>query len=88
MGYIKRYPMLFAHHVVLGVFHEMFGLGTKGYSFRTHRAFTIFCVLTVCYFIVLSGAGGWTRYKLPAIPFYLGFVGLGIERFSARFTAH
>ncbi len=144
MGYIKRYPMLFARHVVLGVFHEMFGLGTKGYSdllhlgsvtesftmfahsnvvdllraffrektwgeilvgafiavylaisyscalwgvvvaFHTHRAFTIFCVLTVAYFIVLSGAGGWTRYKLPAIPFYLGFAGLGLEKILSR----
>jgi len=145
MGYIKRYPLIFIKHVFLGVFHEMFGLGTKGYSdllhlgsvsesftmfahsnvfdliraffrektfgeillgafiavylaisyagalygtfiaFRTHKAFTIFCILTACYFIVLSGAGGWTRYKLPAIPFYLGFAGLGLETALARF---
>jgi 4-amino-4-deoxy-L-arabinose transferase-like glycosyltransferase len=140
MGYIKRNPLSFGKHIFLGMFHEMFGLGTHGYSdllgigkksetfsmfaypnffqlvraffrekswgqmllgffiavyvaisygcviygsvisWRKHKIFVVFCLLAALYFIVLSGAGGWTRYKLPAIPFYLGLAGLGLDR--------
>lgn len=54
-------------------------------SFRINFTYTILCLLIVLYFIFLPGPGGWVRYKLPAIPFYLGFSGLGLCNFFRSF---
>lgn len=42
------------------------------------RAFLFFCLLMILYFIPTSLAAGGVRYKLPVIPFYISFIGLGI----------
>jgi len=54
-------------------------------SFRLHKVYTILCLLIILYFIILPGPGGWVRYKLPAIPFYLGFAGLGWKNIFRSF---
>jgi hypothetical protein len=37
-----------------------------------------FCMLMVAYFVLVAGAAGEARFRLPAVPFYVGFVGVGI----------
>ena len=37
-----------------------------------------------CYFILISGPFGLARFRLPAIPFYLVFVGVGAEYLCLR----
>jgi 4-amino-4-deoxy-L-arabinose transferase-like glycosyltransferase len=147
MTYINKYPVLFAKHTMLGVSHEVFGLGTNNYSdllgfknapksftvfayssiaesvqaffkektypeimlgfaivlylavaysctlygvfisFRYNKVYTIFCLLIILYFLIVPGPGGWVRYKLPAIPFYLGFAGQGWKNIFRSFDS-
>lgn len=51
---------------------------------RFDRTFLAFCLLMALYFTMLPGAVGIVRYKLPAVPFYLCFVGIGIAHFLDR----
>lgn len=49
--------------------------------------FFIFLLLVSGYFILLPGPSNYLRFRLPAIPFYLGFVGVGCRKaryFSAQ----
>ena len=41
--------------------------------------FLIFCIMMILYFVILSGPQGLERYKLPSIPFYLAFAGIGFD---------
>lgn len=36
-----------------------------------------YCLIMTAYFIILTGAAGLVRFRLPAIPFYLVFAGAG-----------
>lgn len=36
-----------------------------------------FCVAMILYFALVAGAVGEARFRLPAVPFYAGFIGLG-----------
>ncbi len=36
------------------------------------------CALLAAYFILVTGAAGLARFKMPAIPFYLAFSGIGL----------
>ncbi len=50
-------------------------------SFKASNRFLIFsCILFAIYFILIAGAGGLARFKMPAVPFYIGIsaYGLGI----------
>lgn len=44
-----------------------------------NRTFLIACILIAGYFIIITGSAGFARYKIPSIPFYLIFVGIGCE---------
>jgi 4-amino-4-deoxy-L-arabinose transferase-like glycosyltransferase len=49
-----------------------------------NKAFLIFCISMILYFVILTGPQGLERYKLPSIPFYLAFAGIGLDYFIAR----
>lgn len=59
----------------------------RGWS-RTNALFLVFCLIPAIYFVILPGPLGTVRFKMPAVPFYLSFVGLGaaywLERFKSR----
>jgi 4-amino-4-deoxy-L-arabinose transferase-like glycosyltransferase len=44
----------------------------------------LFLLLMSSYFILLTGAAGVARYKLPSLPFYLCFAGIGFEYVHRR----
>jgi len=52
-----------------------FLFGWKSYN----RSFLFLCLMITIYFIAVAGPGGKARMKLSAIPFYLAFVGIGVE---------
>ena len=58
---------------------------------RRAGTFTILCLLFVAYVILLTGSAGDARLRLPAVPFYLPFAGLGaaalVSRIRTRATA-
>jgi 4-amino-4-deoxy-L-arabinose transferase-like glycosyltransferase len=54
----------------------LLGLFT-GWS-RPNRAFLLFCLLSVLYFVIAAGPSGTTRLRLPAVEFYLPFAALGM----------
>jgi hypothetical protein len=39
------------------------------------------------YFVIVPGALGVVRFKLPALPFYIGFVGIGIAHVAQKWKA-
>lgn len=41
--------------------------------------FLLFSLIMILYFILITGTAGLARFKLPAIPFYLIFVGIGLS---------
>lgn len=43
------------------------------------KSFLLFLVLMVLYFLFITGTAGQARFRLPAIPFYLFFVGTGFS---------
>ena len=49
-------------------------------------SFLVFSALMVCYFVAVTGSAGLSRYRLPAIPFYLPFVALGLWYLLSRWS--
>ena len=45
---------------------------------RYDKTFLAVCLLITFYFVAIPGALGLVRFKLPALPFFLPFVGIGI----------
>ena len=43
-----------------------------------------FCLAMVAYFVLVTGAAGEARLRLPATPFYAGWAGLGAAALAAR----
>jgi 4-amino-4-deoxy-L-arabinose transferase-like glycosyltransferase len=43
------------------------------------KSYFLFLILMVLYFLFLTGSAGQARFRLPAIPFYLFFVGTGFS---------
>lgn len=39
----------------------------------------VWCLLMASYFIFVTGVAGCARFRIPAIPFYLAFTGIGIS---------
>jgi hypothetical protein len=52
---------------------------------RYSKDFLILCILTASYFILITGSAGYARYKIPAIPFYTIFTGIGFCYAAERF---
>lgn len=52
---------------------------------QSNRAFLFFCVVMALYFILITGTAGLARFKLPAVPFYLSFVGVGSAYIAGNF---
>ena len=46
------------------------------------KAFLGCSMVVVLYFALITGAGGRARFRLPAIPFYVGFAGIGVTSFK------
>ncbi len=44
---------------------------------RYSKQFLILCILMAIYFILITGSAGYARYKIPSIPFYTIFIGIG-----------
>ena len=38
----------------------------------------VWCLLMAAYFVFVSGVGGSARFKIPSMPFYMVFTGIGI----------
>ncbi|MFH1011874.1 MAG: glycosyltransferase family 39 protein, partial [bacterium] len=55
---------------------------------RFNRTFLAFCLLIALYFVTVPGALGVVRFKLPALPFLVGFVGIGIAYVAEKWKAH
>lgn len=55
-------------------------------SWRTlePRWFFVLCLIFVLYFVLTTGSNGTARYKMPIVPFYAPFAGIGAEKFLAR----
>lgn len=51
---------------------------------RYEKSFLIHNILFALYFVMLTGAGGISRYRMPAVPFYLSFSGIGIAFLIGR----
>ena len=51
---------------------------------RRAGTFEILCLLFVAYVILLTGSAGDARFRLPAVPFYLPFAGLGAAALASR----
>jgi len=48
-------------------------------SWKRYDKYILFlCVFIIVYFVVLTGVEGDARFKMPAIPFYLIFTGIGL----------
>jgi len=44
-----------------------------------NKTIPILLIIITTYFLLIAGAGGLARFKLPAIPFYVAFIGIGIN---------
>jgi 4-amino-4-deoxy-L-arabinose transferase-like glycosyltransferase len=51
---------------------------------RCDRTYLWFCVVTAVYFLALVGAAGVVRLRLPAMPFLLSFIGVGLMHLWER----
>lgn len=43
------------------------------------KSFLWSCAFVTLYFALITGAAGRARFRLPAIPFYVGFAGIGVS---------
>jgi 4-amino-4-deoxy-L-arabinose transferase-like glycosyltransferase len=60
------------------------GMGAIVSIVQRGRPILGFALLMALYFLVVTGATGTVRFKLPVIPFYLPFAGVGIDYLCAR----
>lgn len=51
------------------------------YNFKMIKSnyISLFLIILAFYFILIAGAGGLARFKLPSIPFYIIFSSIGLE---------
>lgn len=61
-------------------------IGIVKIKFFENRIIVYFLMVLVIYFVMISGAGGLVRFKLPAIPFYLVFASVGFDYISTRIS--
>ena len=55
---------------------------------KYNRYIIVLCAVIIVYFAALTGVKGMARFKLPAIPFYLAFTGIGLSYLRDRFLRH
>jgi len=53
---------------------------------RYDRGVLLLCLLFALYFVLITGIAGLARFRLPSIPFYLAFVGIGFDYLFERRT--
>lgn len=75
--------MVIALYLLVSYFLLVVGLIVFWRKFR-HQKFLWLSFLLVIYFFFITGTAGLARFKLPAIPFYLPFVSLGLHEFLNR----
>ncbi|MEW6366243.1 MAG: glycosyltransferase family 39 protein [Acidobacteriota bacterium] len=49
--------------------------------------FLAMCATIVLYYVLISGTGGMSRFKLPSIPFYSAFAGVGAASAAIRWSS-
>lgn len=55
-------------------------------SWKLYSKPTLFLILALAlYFVVLTGPGGLARFKMPSIPFYLAFSGIGFTYLYGKY---
>ena len=76
--------------IVLGLFFGIYLfvgyllllIGVYSIKKYNHKSFLIFSLIIAAYFLILTGAAGQARFRLPSIPFYICFVGIGFYNFT------
>jgi 4-amino-4-deoxy-L-arabinose transferase-like glycosyltransferase len=54
-------------------------------AWRRHDRWALaFCLVLALYFVGITGAAGLSRFKVPAVPFYLCFAAVGLRHLLAR----
>jgi 4-amino-4-deoxy-L-arabinose transferase-like glycosyltransferase len=54
-------------------------------AWRRHDRWALaFCLVVALYFVGITGAAGLSRFKVPAVPFYLGFAAVGLRHLLVR----
>ena len=73
--------------MVLALFLAVsYALALWGMIKMNRKAFFIFSFFMVGYFVLLAGSSGYARFRLPAIPFYLGFIGVGADALYRKWS--
>lgn len=75
------------HEIVIGIIMVSFLMISYllliiGFSLSWRRyswPFLSSCALMASYFILISGAAGLARFRMPSTPFYLVFIGVGFD---------
>jgi len=52
---------------------------TTGWT-SNNRSFLLSSLLVTLFFIIITGTAGDARLRMPAVPFYLCFIGIGLSR--------
>jgi hypothetical protein len=55
---------------------------------RYNTGALIWCLLIAGYVVAVTGVGGSARFKMPAVPFYLAFTGIGISYIVYRLSVY
>ena len=73
--------LLIATLVIVFLFfsYGLIFIGLKRFPVFLPTSFAWFCILMVFYFVLLTGAAGVARFKLPVMPFLYVFAGIGGE---------
>lgn len=69
-------------YLVISYFFLTVGLLT--FWRKPRKPLLVFCLLMIFYFVVLTGPAGVARFKLPTVPFYLPFIGIGAIAFLKK----
>ena len=67
-----------ASYLLVTYFLLIIGLIVSWWKDRKNT-FLLFCLMMALYFLLITGTAGLARFKMPAVPFYLVFVGIGLS---------
>ena len=73
--FIGLYLLISYICLILGLFIGWYNHG---------KVYLSFCLIMVLYFMLITGTAGLARFKMPAIPFYLNFAGIGLAFIVAK----
>lgn len=54
-------------------------LGLIQINYQQNKHILVLLIVIAIYFLLIAGAGGLARFKLPAIPFYIAIVSIGLN---------